>query len=927
MFDLMKKNYFCPRLVTALISCCVSLIAGMSVAKAAEPITWKGDFPALPDPYGVAGAFAGIVSEGAERYLVVAGGANFPYENPFDDALNANGGQPKVWHDEGFVIPISSSSLDAKGEWKKLKTGLPKPLGYGASVNLPQHGTALFIGGSAEVGGTEQFSSSVYEVSAKSGEIAFQEISPLPVGLSYTAASRVGSRVYVFSGQSAAGEVAAAWVLDTASADRSGWRWEELPWPMFSAELPARARSFHAMGMQGGKVFVFGGRAAHQPNDGRVDEEDLNLVHKQDFFRDCYVYSPGGKIAAAGTWERIADLPRGISASPSKAIPAGASHLLLLSGAEVGFLNSLQDRERFPALNDARQGFEHPGFPREVLGYHMITNTWSVQGAIPEGSRVPVTAPVVLDGKFFLVPSGEWSPKLRTPAVLSGAIGIAAVTAFGWINWLVVAVYLLSMVGVGYWFMKRESASSTEAYFRGGQRIPAWVAGLSIFATMLSALTFMGIPARAYETDISWWIGQVPILIIAPLVAFCYLPFFRRLNVTSAYEYLEKRFGLPVRLFASLSFILFHIGRIAIVLYLPALAISAVTGMEVTTAILIMSVLCIIYTVMGGIEAVVWTDAIQALVLMGGAVLCFLLVIYKVDGGFSEVMSIAQRDHKLFSNLEWGSFDLKEGTTAGVILFAAFFFNSLVPYTSGQDVVQRYVTTADEKSARKSLWITMWMSLFGSLVFFGLGAAIYAFYKTHPDLLNPAMEKTDGILPFYIVQQLPVGLSGLIIAAIFAAAQSTISSSLNSSATAYIKDFDERILRPGRDDKTYLRSAQFAVLLIGIFGTVVAVIMAKSNIEGAFKMFNHIVGLTAGSLGGLFALGIFTRKANGKAALISALVGSGVVVTMFIMGAPVTGLLYALIGFMTCLLVGIVLGFFMRAKPEQLKGLSWRSRK
>jgi SSS family transporter len=443
---------------------------------------------------------------------------------------------------------------------------------------------------------------------------------------------------------------------------------------------------------------------------------------------------------------------------------------------------------------------------------------------------------------------------------------------------------------------------------------------------MLSALTFMGIPARAYATDISWWIGQIPILIVAPLVAFCYLPFFRKLNVTSAYEYLEHRFGIAVRIFASLSFILFHIGRIAIVLYLPALAISAVTGIDVTTAILIMSVLCIIYTVMGGIEAVVWTDAIQALVLMGGAILCFALVIYKVDGGFSEVLRVAQTDDKLFSNLDWGSFDIKDGTAAASVLFVAFLFNSLVPYTSGQDVVQRYVTTSDEKSARKSLWITMWMSVFGSLVFFGLGAAIYAFYKTQPELLNPAMQKTDGILPFYIVQQLPVGVSGLIIAAIFAASQSTISSSLNSSATAYIKDFDTRLFRPNRDDKTYLRAAQLAVVLIGFFGTLVAIIMAQSDIGGAFKMFNKLVGLTAGSLGGLFALGIFTKKANASSALIAAFAGSLTVVTLFLTSAPVTGLLYAFIGFMTCLIVGFLLGFVLPANAEQIKGLSMRTK-
>ena len=908
-----------------LFICISLLLCSILISRASEPIKWHNDFPALPDEYGFAGSFAGIISNDATRWLVVAGGANFPYKDPFDETLNANGGQPKVWHNGVFAIQLEKDSLKAQGTWEAQDIKLPKKLAYGASVSLPHHGSALFIGGSAKTGDKETFSSSVYEANFSGNSIHFSEVPPLPVGISYTSSVRINHHVYVFSGKSDHGAVAKAWVMDTSSSDRTAWKWQELPWPMAEHETPARARTFHTMGTLNGNVYVFGGRARHIPEDKRIHPDDINTIHQLDFFRDTYVYSPHPNKPHLGTWKRLADLPRGISAAPNKAIPSGASHLLLLGGGDVAFLKSLQNQDKYPDLNEARQGFKHPGFPGIILGYHTITDTWAEHGTFPPNSRAPVTAPVVISGKEFLIPSGEWSPKLRTPAVIGGTI-LPGPATFGWINWTVVAIYLLGMVGIGYWFMKREAAASTEAYFRGGQKIPWWVAGLSIFATMLSALTFMGIPARAYATDISWYIGQLPILIVAPLVAIYYLPFFRRLNVTSAYEYLERRFGLAVRIFASLSFILFHIGRIAIVLYLPALAISAVTGIDVTTAILIMSVLCIIYTVMGGIEAVVWTDAIQAIVLMGGAILCFLLVVFKVDGGFSEVMSIAQSDNKLFSNLDWGSFNIQDGTTAVSVLFIAFLFNTLVPYTSGQDVVQRYVTTSDEKEARKSLWTTMWMSVTGALVFFGLGVAIYAFYKLHPELLNPAMEKTDGILPFYIVQQLPTGISGLIIAAIFAASQSTISSSLNSSATAYIKDFDARLLRPDRNDASYLRAAQLAVVMIGILSTIVAIVMAQSNIEGAFKMFNKIIGLTAGSLGGLFALGIFTQKANGAAALIAALTGAITVVTLFLTNAPVTGLLYAFIGFMTCFLVGIILGFIMPSTTENLKGLTLKTK-
>ena len=509
------------------------------------------------------------------------------------------------------------------------------------------------------------------------------------------------------------------------------------------------------------------------------------------------------------------------------------------------------------------------------------------------------------------------------PAVASHALGfnlLAAAdpgrAAFGWLNWTVVAVYLAGMIGVGWWFMKREASGSTEAYFRGGQRVPWWVAGLSIFATMLSSLTFMGIPARAYHTDLSWYIGQLPILFIVPLVAFCYLPFFRRLDLTSAYEYLEKRFNLPCRLFASVSFMLLHLGRIAIVLYLPALALAAVSDINVDTAILVIGVLCLVYTLIGGIEAVVWTDAIQALVLMAGAVLCFVLAAQRVDGGFAGMAEIAVRDGKLFQNLQWSSLEFKDGTASVTVLFIAFFFNSLVPYTSSQDVVQRYVTTRDLAAARRSLFLTMWISIFGSMVFFGMGTAIYAFYQTHPQAVGQGLAAGDSILPFFIMQQLPVGVSGLVIAAIFAASQSTVSSSLNSVATVFSKDFDSRLLRPGRDDRTYLRAAQAAVLVTGVLSIGLAVWMAHSKIESAFKTFNEMIGLTVGPLGGLFALGVFTRRANGTGALTGAAAGLLLVLGLRFTNAPVTGLLYAFLGFSTCFVLGLIASLMLPGRRD-----------
>lgn len=815
----------------------------LTISPVRADLTWSS-LPSLPDEHGFAGAFAGV-SNGT---LLVAGGANFPDGSPWS-------GGSKVWHDRVFTLEKGSS------EWREIGH-LPRPLGYGVSITTPQG--VICIGGSD----ARTHHNEVFRLQYENSKLVTETLPPLPVPLANMAGAMVDGTIHVIGGTTSPDATDAS----TQHFTFDGEQWETL------TPLPAPGRILPVAASRGGKFYVFSGASLSADADG-------NPV--RTYLKDAWVYQPGGQ------WTHLAKMPRAAVAAPSPAPAMGFSHLLVIGGDD-GTLTTFQPRS------------EHPGFTREILAYDTITNTWTTSVPLGRDFHSPVTTPVVEWSNGIILPTGEIRPAVRSPQVLR-ADPLPSKTSFGVINWVIVLLYLAGMIGVGVFFMKREAASSTEAYFRGGQRVPAWVAGLSIFATMLSALTFMGIPARAYQTDISWYIGQLAILLVVPLVALCYLPFFRKLDLTSAYEYLELRFSLACRLFASISFIGFHLGRIAIVLYLPALALATVSDIGVITAVVVIGVLCVIYTVIGGIEAVIWTDAIQAIVLMVGALLCFGLAVWQVDGGLAGAYDIAREDHKLLENLRWDSFSIADGTTSVVILFIAFFFNSLVPYTSSQDVVQRYVTTRDIEAARKSLKVTMWMSVFGSLVFFLLGTAIYAFYKTHPDRLDPTLPAYDSILPFYIVRELPVGISGLVIAAIFAAAQSTVSSSLNSIATSFVKDFDSRLLRPGRDDRSYLRSAQAVVVFAGLVGIGIAVTMARSDIESAFKTFNSIIGLTAGSLGGLFALGVFTSCAHGNGALLGALLGLATVVFIHLSGAPVTGLLYAFIGFATCFISGWLL--------------------
>ena len=192
--------------------------------------------------------------------------------------------------------------------------------------------------------------------------------------------------------------------------------------------------------------------------------------------------------------------------------------------------------------------------------------------------------------------------------------------------------YFVLLLFIGFFFSKRQK--STEDYFKGNGRIPWWAAGLSIFGTALSAITFIAIPAKAYSTDWSYIWLNAGILLIAPLLIYSFIPIYRKLNITSAYHYLELRFNVILRLIGSISFVLFQIGRIAVVLFLPALAINVVTELNIYTCILSMGLLSLLYTLIGGIEAVIWTDAMQVIILLGGALLSVFFIIYKIDGGF-----------------------------------------------------------------------------------------------------------------------------------------------------------------------------------------------------------------------------------------------------------------------------------------------------
>ncbi|MBR9542653.1 sodium/solute symporter [Staphylococcus aureus] len=426
---------------------------------------------------------------------------------------------------------------------------------------------------------------------------------------------------------------------------------------------------------------------------------------------------------------------------------------------------------------------------------------------------------------------------------------------FGTLNWVAVIIYLLAMLLIGVYFTKRAS-QSTNSFFTASGRLPSWVVGFSIYATTLSAITFMSTPEKAFLTDWSYIAGNIAIVAIIPLLIYFYVPFFKKLKVTSAYEYLEARFGPSIRVIGSLLFVVYHLGRVAIVIYLPTLAITSVSDMNPYIVASLVGLLCILYTFLGGFEGVVWSDFIQGVILLGGALVIIILGVMNIKGGFGTVFADAIEHKKLISADNW---KLNTAAAAIPIIFLGNIFNNLYQYTASQDVVQRYQASDSLKETNKSLWTNGILALISAPLFYGMGTMLYSFYA-HEAVL-PKGFNTSSVVPYFILTEMPPFVAGLLIAAIFAAAQSTISSSLNSISACISIDIKQRFFGKG-SERHEVNFARLVIIIAGIFGFGMSLYLIASNSNDLWDLFLFVTGLFGVPLAGVFAVGIFTKCTN-----------------------------------------------------------------
>tara|TARA_B100000809_G_C15126008_1_gene526243 strand:+ start:1307 stop:2857 length:1551 start_codon:yes stop_codon:yes gene_type:complete len=508
--------------------------------------------------------------------------------------------------------------------------------------------------------------------------------------------------------------------------------------------------------------------------------------------------------------------------------------------------------------------------------------------------------------------------------------------AFGTLNYVILAVYLVAMFAIGLSFAGRQK--TTEDYFLAGRQMPWWVVGISMFASLTSAASYMGIPGYGHDNDIAWIaLGPVSVL-MAPFLAWFFYPFYRGLGVTTSYEYIALRFGGLARSAVSGLFLLARLGWLGVVIYAPALALSIVTGMNLYVSIVLMAVLATSYTALGGLSAVLWTDVLQFVILVGGAIWIAVTLVMRVPDGLAGIHAAAlEAGH--YDALSWNVslFEL----TLPVVAFS-FIWMLMQDYGTDQVTVQRLLAVRRDSGVAKAILFNGFTDLIMMSLLLFIGVGMYAYYLHFPDPGIAELKAKAGsdivgdkMLPYYIVNALPNGISGLLISGIFAAAMSSMDSGINSVSTVIVNDFIKPWRRwRGREEAkdTDVTLARVLTVVLGLFAMTAAFIVAltKTKILAASST---ILGLFAGPILALFLLGMLSRRGSFFGWLIGMPlgIGAGVWLSMDKFGPDNDLKVHFLWIFPICfgvtIIVSYLASFFFDSTPTDPKFTIWgRSR-
>lgn len=472
---------------------------------------------------------------------------------------------------------------------------------------------------------------------------------------------------------------------------------------------------------------------------------------------------------------------------------------------------------------------------------------------------------------------------------------------FTMIDLTIVIIYLAAVLFAGMYFSKKRMTG--KEYFKGDGTIPWWVTSVSIFATLLSPISFLSIAGNSYNGTWVLWFAQLGIFIAVPLTIRLFLPVYSKLKIDTAYHYLELRYkSKGLRVLGALLFIIYQIGRMSIIMYLPSVVLAPLVGININVLIIIMGIIAIVYSYGGGLKSVLWTDFIQGLVLIAGVVFTLIYLVFSIDGGIGTIFTTLQNGKFLAPNEV--VFDPNILKSSVFIILVGAGINTFSSYISSQDVVQRFTTTTDIKELRKMTFGNGFLSIGTTTVIYLIGTALFVFYHQNPQLLQTAHQ--DQIFASFIVYQLPIGISGILIAAIYAASQSTLSTGLNSVATSWVLDIQDSFNRQISEEKQ-TRIAKLVSLGVGIIAIIVSMILANGEIKSAYEWFNSFMGLVLGVLAGIFVLGVITKKATSMGAYAGFFTSAIIVINLKYNHPEVTSWSYAIISIGVSCIIGYII--------------------
>ncbi len=428
------------------------------------------------------------------------------------------------------------------------------------------------------------------------------------------------------------------------------------------------------------------------------------------------------------------------------------------------------------------------------------------------------------------------------------------------VDYIIIVFTFLVSLAIGLRFSRRQKSMSQ--YFKASGRLPSWAIGMSILATLISSVTFLAYPGEGYSSN---WIRLVQGLMVPLVLVFIVgviVPLFRKVIRLSAYEYFERRFGFLARVYASLGFILNHFAKMGTVFFLIALALSGMTGINTVSIILFIGLLIILITMIGGIEAVIWLDVIQGFLLIGGGLISLGILLFSVPGGPSQLWQVAAENGKI----GFGPFDLEFVRLTFWVMALNGIFYAIQKYGTDQTIVQRYLTARSDREAVKASLIGVLLSVPVWALFMFIGTALFAYYRITGDALPPgevlpADIKPDAVFPFFIMTRLPVGVIGLIISALIAAAFSSLDSDLNCLSAICTEDYYVR-WKPESTENQRMFMSRLFIFIAGLGAIAVALFYVRAGGKGVLGIIFTLYAIFSGGIAGMFLLGIFSRKTN-----------------------------------------------------------------